>query len=206
MSEVKVKHHNAGIDLKSAPAGQVSAVIASLGVIDNDGDIAFAESFTDGEEVIISPWNHSSMGVGGQLPVGKGRIRVTPTEVLLDGEWFMANATARESFEVIRSVGASMPWSYGYLVESSEPITWEGKSANHLKKVHVYEASPVSRAAGIATRTLAAKDAEAKEIAEREHIRFILERWRLPGSNRDAEAREIAAQEMARFYLSLAAA
>lgn len=75
-SEVKVKRASGEVGIKSGPLGEVTAVVATLGVVDHDGDVATAETFTDGQELAISAYNHSSMQIGGALPVGKGVLRV----------------------------------------------------------------------------------------------------------------------------------
>lgn len=152
---------------------------------------ATPETFTDGQELIISAYNHSSM-TSALLPVGKGTLHVSQAEVTVEAEYFMMNESAREAFEVLRA--PAQEWSYGFKVLDAEPITVGGVHANHLKNVQVFEASPVVRGAGIATRTV-----DAKELAQREYLRFVRNQWCTPTSNRDAEARAIAARELVRF-------
>jgi hypothetical protein len=187
--DVKIKS-GAGREA-SGPLGQVEAVIATLNVRDHDGDVATAETFTDGEEVIISSYNHASM-IGAALPVGKGVIHVTPTEAILEGQFFMANASAREAFEVVHQMGAAQQWSYGYKILEAEPGVHAGEAVQFLRKVWVFEASPVIRGAGIATRTLDAKEAEALE-----QVRRIRDQHLAPPV--DQAAREAAIREFLRF-------
>lgn len=113
----------------------------------------------------------------------------------------MMNASARESFEVIRAMGLAQEWSYGYKILDAEPITWQGQRANLLKSVQVFEASPVIRGAGIGTRTLT-----AKELAQQQFLRWV--RSRLPRqpapatASREAEAHAQAMQLRLRFERS----
>jgi hypothetical protein len=87
---VKIKTAPAMLEA-TGPLGQVQAVIASLNVKDADGDVATSSTFTDGEEVVISSYNHASM-TSAALPVGKGIIRVTQSEVTLAGQFFYAES------------------------------------------------------------------------------------------------------------------
>jgi hypothetical protein len=189
MSErYKVK---SSVGSESGPAGLVRAVIATLGVKDLDGDVATAETFTDGEEVVISAWNHAAM-IGGTLPVGKGIIRVTPAEAILEGQFFLQNRSAREAFTVVQEMGAAQQWSYGYKIQDAEPGMLNGEPVQFLRKVRVFEASPVVKGAGIATRTLEAKEREAIEQAREIRRRFL-------GGPQGDEAAALAMREFLRF-------
>jgi hypothetical protein len=150
----KLQH---GVEIKSADKGEVSAVIATLNVKDHDGDVATEETFTPGAEVVISSYNHSSM-YGASLPVGKGKIRVASGAAILDGKFWIENLPeARSAFEVVKQMGTSQEWSYGYKVIDSEPGTFDGERVQFLKAVDVFEASPVIRGAGLNTHTLSVK-------------------------------------------------
>jgi hypothetical protein len=201
------KRQVAQVQLKSGssggPLGEVSALVATLGVVDLDGDYATAASFTDGQEVIISPWNHGSVAHS-QLPVGKGQLRVDSSRVTVEAQYFLMTAAGREAFQVVKEMGPAQEWSYGYRVLDQGPIYIDGEQVNHLKQVHVFEASPVWMGAGIATRTLSAKEATL-----REYLRFIKNCWGLdpvPAAARTAQADLIHEQmrhERARFLSML---
>ena len=146
-----------GVEIKNAAKGEVSAVIATLNVRDLDGDVATEDTFTDGEEVVISSYNHASMH-GVSLPVGKGKIRVTAAEAILDGKfWIDKMPEAQSAFVVVKEMGVNQEWSYGYKVLDAEPGVFDGENVQFLKRVQVFEASPVIRGAGIGTRTISAK-------------------------------------------------
>lgn len=148
------------VEIKSADRGEVSAVFSTLNVIDSDGDVTPVGAFEDGAEVVISSYQHTSWG--GALPVGKGRIRTTGEEAILDGQFFMNTTTGRETFEVVKSLAESGlgEWSYGFDVLDAEPATFQGRDVRLLKKLKVHEVSPVLVGAGVNTRTLAAKAAK----------------------------------------------
>lgn len=155
-------------EIKSAGKGQVEAVIATLNVIDKDGDVSTAETFEDGAEVLISAYQHTSWG--GALPVGKGTIHVTSSEVILKGQFFMDTTTGRDTFQVVKELGGNGEWSYGYDVLDSEPVKFDGRDANLLKRVKVHEASPVLVGAGVNTRTLSAKAFGGNPAEERKGV------------------------------------
>lgn len=149
-------------EIKSADKGEVEAVIATFNVIDKDGDVSTADTFEDGAEVLISAYQHTSWG--GALPVGKGTIHVTASDARVHAKFFMDTTGGRDTFQVVKELGARGEWSYGYDVLDSEPIKFDGQDANLLKRVKVHEASPVLVGAGVNTRTLSAKAAKPVDI------------------------------------------
>jgi hypothetical protein len=201
MSEpgVKVKHSTADVHIKSEAGGQVTAILAELDKIDHDGDLYTRETFTPGETLAISPYNHSSM-YGTAIPVGKGTLHVEQSHIWVEAQFFMDNESAREAFTVVKAMGGAQEWSWGYKVHSAEPTTINGRRVNLLKKVQVYEASPVIRGASIGSRTLTAKE-QAAALATQQFLRFV--RGQLPAgrstSSREAEARKLAMQARARY-------
>lgn len=145
------------IKIKDAAKGEVTAVFATFNVIDSDGDVTPPEAFTDGAPVRISAYGHGSWQ--GLLPVGKGIIRTTSTEAVLDGQFFLDTAAGAETFSVVRQMGDLQEWSYGY-----KPIKWsygefDASPVRFLEQLEVYEVSPVLVGAGVNTRTLSAKGA-----------------------------------------------
>jgi hypothetical protein len=151
-------------------------------------------SFTEGQQLIFSPWNHASMGLGSTPPVGKGVLHVDSTRVTVEAQYFLMTEAGRAAFEIVKELGPGQEWSFGYRVEDQGPITIDGRQVNHLKQVSVYEASPVWAGEGIDTRTL-----DAKTEALHEFLRFIRDRWVpevVPGL---AAAREAVAIDQVRF-------
>ena len=151
-----------GAEIKNAEKGEVEAVIATLNVVDKDGDVSTADTFEDGAEVLISAYQHTSWG--GALPVGKGTIHVTSSEVILKAQFFMNTTGGQDTFRVVKELGSRGEWSYGYDVLSAEPGVFDGQDVQFLKRVKVHEASPVLVGAGVNTRTLSAKAAKPADI------------------------------------------
>jgi hypothetical protein len=161
------------VEIKDAAKGQVSAVFATFNVIDGDGDVTLPDAFEDGAEVVISSYQHTSWG--GSLPVGKGTIRTTKAEAIMDGRFFMDTTSGRDTFTVVKQLGPRQQWSYGYDTIDSDRGTFDGQEVRFLKRQLVHEVSPVLVGAGVNTRTLAVKaltdggmdPADAERLVER---------------------------------------
>lgn len=151
------------VEIKDAAKGTVEAVFATFNVKDHDGDVTLPGAFEDGAPVRISAYGHASWGPsrGASMvpvpPVGKGVIRATDTEAILDGRFFLNTTAGRDHFELIKEMGDQQEWSYGYDTLESAPGTFKGERVNFLKRQIVHEVSPVLLGAGIGTRTIAAK-------------------------------------------------
>jgi hypothetical protein len=130
-------------------------VFATLNVKDKDNDVTQPGAFEDGAEVVISAYGHKSWD--GLLPVGKGTIREVGDKVVMKGRFFLNTTAGRDTFEVVKELGARQEWSYGFKVEDSQPGEFKGESVRYLKRMKVYEVSPVLRGAGEGTMTTMAK-------------------------------------------------
>lgn len=159
-----MKKSLSAITIKDADQGLVEAVFSTFGVIDRDGDVTVKEAFTDGAPVVISAYGHRSWD--GELPVGKGFIRVTDSEAILDGQFFLNTTHGRDTFETVKELAKEGlgEWSYGLMNVVSERTVVGGKTARLLKHIDVPEVSPVLVGASIGTRTLEAKSAR-KQLA-----------------------------------------
>lgn len=147
--------HLSRVEIKDADRGTVSAAFSTFNVIDKDGDVTLPGAFTDGEEVLISAYGHQSWN--GALPVGKGAIRATKSEAILDGQFFMDTAGGRDTFAVVKALGGQAQWSYGFDVVDSDIGQHDGRDVRFLKRLKVHEVSPVLIGSGVNTRTLAVK-------------------------------------------------
>lgn len=143
------------VEIKNAARGEVSAVFATFNVVDADGDVTVPGAFAGNGEVPISAYGHASWGSG--VPIGKGSIRETDTEAILDGRLFMDTQAGRDTFAAIKELGELGQWSYGYDTLLADPGTMDGREVQFLKQQRVYEVSPVLRGAGVGTRTISAK-------------------------------------------------
>lgn len=144
------------VKITDESAGLVSAVFSTLNVKDSDGDVTLPGAFREGAEVRISAYNHASWGAG-MLPVGKGTIRTTDSEAILEGRFFLDTEAGRDTFTVVKELGSLGEWSYGFDVLDSEFGEHAGEPVQFLKSLEVHEVSPVILGAGVGTRTLSAK-------------------------------------------------
>jgi phage head maturation protease len=151
------------IEVKSADAGQVTAVFSTFDVLDSDGDITLKGAFTEGAEAPISAYGHTSWG--GALPVGKARLRTSGKEAILDGQFFMDTTHGRDAFLTVKQLGGLGQWSYGYRVLDASFGEVNGQDVRYLKSLAVDEFSPVLVGAGVNTRTLATKGLSPSDVS-----------------------------------------
>lgn len=145
------------VEVKDADKGLVTAVFCTFDVIDHDGDVIAPDAIADGTAVRISAYGHKSWE--GAMPVGKGVIRVTSTEAILEGQFFLGTTAGKDTFELVKQMGDLQEWSWGFDVLDAEPATVDGRNVRRIKRTEVHEVSPVLLGAGLYTRTLATKSA-----------------------------------------------
>lgn len=164
----EIKRLSRGLEIKDEAAGTVEAVFSTIGVRDHDWDVTRAGAFDSGAPVIIGAYAHGSWG--GALPPGKGIIKVSGNEAVLEGQFFLSTTHGRDTFETVKSLGESGlgEWSYGFEAVEYSFGEHEGERVRFLDKVKVFEISPVMQGAGIGTRTLGAKSLrdEIQEAAD----------------------------------------
>jgi hypothetical protein len=166
------------VEVKDTDRGEVAAVFSTLApAIDSDGDVTVREAFDDGADVIVSAYGHASwQGGTGALPVGKGRIRTSSTEAIVEAQFFLSTTAGRDTFEVVKQLGARQQWSFGFDVLDSDEGVYGGRKVRVLKRLAVHEVSPVLIGAGVNTRTLATKAATGmspEDVLTREYLRFV---------------------------------
>lgn len=151
-----------GVTVKDAEKGTVSAVFSTFDVIDKDGDLTQPGAIKDGMEVVISAYQHGSHS--GALPVGKGVIRTTKKEAILEGQFFLNTAGGRETFEVVKELGALQEWSYSLHNVTRKSVEEDGRRYWVIEDIGlIKEVSPVLIGAGVDTRTLVAKGLKFNE-------------------------------------------
>jgi HK97 family phage prohead protease len=148
------------LELKKDKEGSFAARIATLNVVDKDGDITLPGAFPEGKEVLVSAYQHSSWM--GELPVGKAVIKEIDGEVVAEGQFNLDMQSGREHYEAVKFSGGLQEWSYGFEVLDYDHDKKDGQEVRLLKKVEPYEISPVLLGAGIDTATLTIKS-ETKE-------------------------------------------
>ncbi|MEU4590006.1 HK97 family phage prohead protease [Micromonospora aurantiaca (nom. illeg.)] len=153
-----------GVEIKDEDKGTVSAVFSTFNVIDSDRDVTRPGAFEDGAKWKISAYGHQSwMGV---LPVGKGTVRTTSTEAILDGQFFMDTQHGADTFRTVKAMGELQEWSYSVHPLKHSYGEFEGQQVRFLEQLGAGEVSPVLAGAGIGTRTLAAKSGDGLLLHE----------------------------------------
>lgn len=144
------------VEVKDADKGLVTAVFSTFNKIDADDDVTLPGAFDDGAEWMISAYGHKSWD--GALPVGKGVVRATDTEAILEGQFFLDTTAGLDTFRVVKQMGALQEWSYSCSPDKFSYGDFEGKSVRFLEHIRPGgEVSPVIKGAGIDTRSLAVK-------------------------------------------------
>ena len=150
------------LEIKDVDQGEVSAIIATLGVVDKDGDVILRGAFPKSASVKMSGYGHSA--IFGDPPAGKGSISVDGDKAIFTGKFFMSTALGREAFNVVKELGAEGEWSFGFPRDcETEKMSddWKAKGARRLiSKLQPIEASPVFQGAGQGTMTLYTKAKE----------------------------------------------
>ena len=81
----KKVYRSTGLELKQeGDQGLVTAVFATLNVIDEDGDVTLPGAFGE-QSVKLASWGHG----WGELPVGRGRIFEEDEKAGFDGRFFL---------------------------------------------------------------------------------------------------------------------
>lgn len=167
--------------------GTASWVMATMGVIDHDGDVLLPGAFGE-QSVPIVPSHDAS-----HVPLGKGRLYEDGNEVVVEAKFNLDIPVARDWHSAIKFDLANPPavqeysFAYELLPGGSKMGEFSGKrvrffqpKANGEPGVDVTESSPVLRGAGINTRTLAAKSAmklDQLTDAAVADVRYLIDRY-----------------------------
>jgi hypothetical protein len=160
------------LEVKDDERGEVEAIVATLGVVDRDGEVITAGAIKNGSKVKLSSYGHDIVFMS-QAPVGKGALKVEGDKVVFRGSFFMTTQRGVEAFRTLKELGEDQEWSFGFKVMGSEmpDEEWTKKGAwRILTKLDSFEVSPVLRGAGIGTGTREVKaggdrDADARTLA-----------------------------------------
>jgi hypothetical protein len=144
--------------IKSAEKGEARVRFATPDgkTPDRDRDVTAPTAFTEGAEVVVSPFGHRSVS-DGVLPAGRAVVHEDGTG---DVRFFLDTMAGRETFRTIKSLGQIVEYSYAYLVVEVGDLTPAMRAAGaqrYLKRVRILELSPVVMGAGIGTGTLDVK-------------------------------------------------
>ncbi len=130
-------------------AGTFSAIFSRFNVVDHDGDVTMPGAFKDGQAVRIAYWGHRWQ----DLPVGRGVIHQDDEKAWVDGRFFLQTQAGKETYETVKALSELQEWSYGFDILEGEPGVFDGQEVNYLRRLEVYEVSPVLLGAGIGTGT-----------------------------------------------------
>ncbi len=167
--EIKdTKNFSSVIEIKQEPEnlGEFQAIFSRFNVIDKDGDVTLPGAFTDGQKVKIAYWGHR----WNDLPVGVGVIHADSEKAWVDGRFFTDTESGMETYKTVKNLGELQEWSYGFSVLESEQGEFDGKPVRFLKKLDVYEISPVLIGAGVGTTTTSLKSNNPTEKCEDEAV------------------------------------
>ena len=143
-------------EFKLSETGDVMVAFSRFNVIDSDNDVTFPGAIPAGKAVPMSAYGHTSWD--GAPPTGKGRISEKGDLGVFDGAYFMETDQGRNAYHTTKAMADLQEWSYGYAVlPPSGPGTFGGKRVRELRKLDVFEVSPVLKGAGVGTHTLAIK-------------------------------------------------
>lgn len=144
--------------------GSFEAVIATLNVVDHDGDLTIPGAFKKQSVSILPAHDRRSGSLGKAVIIEKG------DQVIARGKFNLAIQAAREMHETLKFDLANgdpvQEWSYGFQIKESVEETRDGEMIRILKSLDVLEVSPVLRGAGIGTGTISAKDKDGTPLAD----------------------------------------
>jgi len=149
------KTFRAPIELKAdGDEGTFKSVFAKFDVTDHDGDVTLPGAFENGQEVVVEGWNHDY-----GLPPGKGVIQSDKKEAWVEGAFFLGTSAGKEHYETLKALGGLEEWSYTFQIIDSSMETRDEEKVRVLEKLDVWGVAPVTRGAGIGTRTVTLKQA-----------------------------------------------
>jgi len=152
------KRVTAALEVKDGgDEGSVQAAFSVFNVIDSDGDVVLSTAFEDGQAVPMV-WSHQWVN-----PVGKGNVRVEKERAVFDGHFFLDTQAGAEAYKTVKNMAELQEWSFGFRVIEAEDGEHEGtEGVRFLKKLQLFEVSPVLVGANRETETLTIKGPEGK--------------------------------------------
>src|SRR3990167_10299952 len=152
-TKTATKVYTAPFEIKDDATGAVQAAFSVFNTIDSDGDVVKPGAFEDGQEV-PTVWSHQW-----DKPVGRGVVKVGRKQAIFDGNFFLDTQAGMEAYRTVKNMGNLQEWSFGFRVMEAEDGEFEGMGVQFLKKLELFEVSPVLVGANRETRTLAIKGA-----------------------------------------------
>jgi HK97 family phage prohead protease len=145
--------------LKSlSETGEFTAVIATMNIVDKDGDMIRSGAIPQETKVKIASWGHKWQ----DLPIGRGTLHEAGNAIMVKGKFFLDTEAGKETYKTVKNLGELQEWSFGFDVVDSHTERIDGKTVRILDKLDVYEVSPVLIGAGVGTRTTDIKNRKGK--------------------------------------------
>ena len=173
-----VEYKTVGATIKQADEdGSFSAEIATLGVIDHDGDIVERGAFS-GHPIQVLPAHDSQ-----HVPLGKAQIFERGNVAVAEGLLNLEIEAARDwhsslKFDLEKVQPPVQEWSWGFRIKGPEGARADqvdGQPVRRLISLDEREVSPVLRGASIGTRTVHVKRRKAEGIGDND-LRARLEK------------------------------
>lgn len=170
---MQTKRFGGSVELKADDQGSVRATFSTLNTVDLDGDVTLPGAFTENEAVKIARWGHN----WGDLPVGRGTIRADAQSAWLDGQFFLDTIGGQDTYRTVKHLNELQEWSYGFDILESEFGKFGGQDVRFLKRLKVFEVSPVMLGAGVGTRTDSIKGYGLSEEDHFERVRVAVQEY-----------------------------
>ena len=188
-----------GVRLKQVDAegeGTGTAVIATLNVLDKDGDVTMPGAFGTQQTMVIPAHDWRS------VPLGKAEIREEGDQVLADFKLNLETQAGRDWHAALKfdmANGAPLQeWSYGFFITDSGFGEFNGqRDVRFLRGVDVHEISPVMVGAGEGTRTV---DVKHGNVEDKRAVRSHSTETRKDPWDGAANERRVRTGESADYY------
>ena len=144
---------------------RATLVVATMGVKDKDDDILEPGS-VGMQRCLLGNWGHTISR--GSTPIGKAGLHEEGDKLIAEVEFNPGIQAALETYESIRFAPELTEVSFGLIPEE---WSFDASYNRVIKKMKVFEVSPVVMGAGVATGVMSVKEAkeiEFKEFKERE--------------------------------------
>ena len=139
---------------------RATLVVATMGVKDKDDDILEPGS-VGMQRCLLGNWGHTISR--GSTPIGKAGLHEEGDKLIAEVEFNPSIQSALEAYESIKFAPELTEVSFGLI-----PEEWSFDSSYNrvIKKMKVFEVSPVVMGAGVATGVMSVKEAREIELKE----------------------------------------